>query len=173
MASAKSLSNPGHTPEPGETSYRPVRVVGLLLILQMIGLAGIGVYEFTRVEWDQLVFEQYGSEVTVETESEQVAEAVIFIVFFIPPAVLMLLAGLSLLLLKRRGWLLAAIAQGLSLGICLFIYTNPEIETQGYIYPIMIYCILMILYLNSQDVRVVFHSRRGSAKQGGEATYDS
>ena len=38
---------------------------------------------------------------------------------------------------------------------------------------IMIYCILMILYLNSQDVRVVFHSRRGSAKQAAEATHES
>jgi hypothetical membrane protein len=173
MTSAKSLSNPGHTTELGKAYYRPVRVIGLLLILQMIGLAGIGIYEFTRVEWDQLIFEQHGSEVTIETESEQVAEAVVFIAFFFPPAVLMFLAGLSLLLLKRRGWLLAAIAQGLSLGICLFIYTNPELETQSYIYPIMIYCILMILYLNSQDVRVVFHSKRDSAKQDAEATHES
>jgi hypothetical protein len=102
-----------------------------------------------------------------------VAEAVIFIVFFFPPTVLTFLAGLSLLLLKRRGWLLAAIAQGLSLGICLFIYTNPEIETQGYIYPIMVYCLVMILYLNSQDVRVVFHSRRGSSEAGAEATHEN
>ena len=173
MTPANSLSNPGHTTEPATMSYRPVKVVGLLLILQMIGLVGMGTYEFTRIEWDQLVFEQQGSEVTVETDSEQVAQAVIFIVFFFPPAVLMFIAGLSLLLLKRRGWLLAAIAQGLSLGICLFIYTNPEIETQGYIFPIMIYCILMILYLNSQDVRVLFHSRRNSAQQGVEATRES
>jgi hypothetical protein len=71
MASAKSLSNLGHTTEPGKATYRPVRVVGLLLILQMIGLTGIGVYEFMRVEWDQLVFEHYGSEVTIETESKR------------------------------------------------------------------------------------------------------
>jgi hypothetical membrane protein len=158
--------------KPASTSYRPIKVIGLLLILQMIGLAGIGVYESTKVDWDQLVYEQHGSEVTIQTESEQVAEAVVFIVFFLPPAVLMFVAGLSLLLLKRRGWLLAAIAQALTLGICLSIYTIPELETQGYIYPIMLYCILMVLYLNSQEVRVVFHSRRGSAKQGAEATHE-
>jgi hypothetical protein len=35
----------------------------------------------------------------------------------------------------------------------------------------MAYCILMILYLNSQDVRVVFHPRRGAVRQapGGAA----
>ena len=164
MTSINRLSDPGHTTKPATTSYRPIKVIGLLLILQMIGLASIGVYEFARVDWDQLVFEQHGSEVTLQTESEQVAEAIVFIVFFFAPAVLMFLAGLSLLLLKRRGWLLAAIAQGLCLGVCLFIYTNPELNTQGYIYPIMIYCILMVLYLNSHEVRVVFRSRGGSTK---------
>jgi hypothetical protein len=32
----------------------------------------------------------------------------------------------------------------------------------GYVYPIMAYCILVILYLNSHDVRVVFLSRQRS-----------
>jgi hypothetical protein len=85
----------------------------------------------------------------------------------------MFLASLGFLLLKRRGWLLAAIAEGLCLGICLLIYTQPELNTQGYIYPIMVYCILMVLYLNSREVRVVFHSRGGSTKQDAEATHDS
>jgi hypothetical protein len=33
----------------------------------------------------------------------------------------------------------------------------------------MAYCTLMILYLNSQDVRTLFHPRRGPAKPGGVA----
>jgi hypothetical protein len=173
MTSINRLSDPGRTTKSATTSYRAIKVVGLLLILQTIGLAGIGGYEFARIDWDQLVFEQHGSEVSLQTESEQVAEAIVFIVLFFPPAVLMFLASLSLLLLKRRGWLLAAIAEGLCLGICLLIYSQPELNTQGYIYPIMVYCILMVLYLNSREVRVVFHSRGGSTKQDAEATHDS
>jgi hypothetical protein len=83
MTSINRRSDPGRTTKPATTSYRTIKVVGLLLILQMIGLAGIGGYEFARVDWDQLVFEQHGSEVTLQTESEQVAEAIVFIVPFL------------------------------------------------------------------------------------------
>ena len=36
-----------------KTQYRPIRIIGLLLILQVIGLVGIGVYEFAQVDWEQ------------------------------------------------------------------------------------------------------------------------
>ena len=59
---------------------------------------------------------------------------------FIPSAVLTLLSALSFLFL-RRGWLLAAIAQGMSLAVCLWLYSWFQ---PGYVYPIMAYCVLMI-----------------------------
>ena len=58
------------------------------------------------------------------------------------------------------GFRLAAIAQGMSLAVCLWLYSWFQ---PGYVYPIMAYCILMILYLNSQDVRMVF--RPGKSPQ--------
>ena len=139
--------------KPDKTSYRPVRVIGLLLILEVIGLVGIGAYEFLQVDWQRVRFEG--------EPSRQVIEAAAF-VLFAPPAVLTLLSALSFLLLRRRGWLLAAIAQGLSVAVCLWLYSQFQ---PVYVYPIMAYCVLMILYLNSQDVRVVFHLKRGAAKQ--------
>ena len=140
--------------EPDKTSYRPVRVIGLLLILEVIGLVGLGAYEFLQVDWQQVRFEG--------EPPRQVAEVLAF-VLFAPPAVLTLLSALSFLLLRRRGWLLAAIAQGLSVAVSLWLYS---IFQPDYVYPIMAYCILMILYLNSQDVRVVFHPKRDAAKRG-------
>jgi hypothetical protein len=140
--------------EPDRTSYRPVRVIGLLLILEVIGLVGLGAYEFLQVDWQRVRFEG--------EPSRQVIEAAAF-VLFAPPAVLTLLSALSFLLLRRRGWLLAAIAQGLSVAVCLWLYSMFQ---PVYVYPIMAYCVLMILYLNSHDVRVVFHPRRYAAKQG-------
>ena len=140
--------------EPVKTSYRPVRVIGLLLILEVVGLVGLGAYEFAQVDWRRVRFEG--------EPSRQVIEAAAF-VFFAPPVVLTLLSALSFLLLRRRGWLLAAIAQGLSVAVCLWLYSEFQ---PGYVYPIMAYCVLMILYLNSNDVRVVFHPRRDAAKQG-------
>ncbi len=140
--------------EPGKTSYRPVRVIGLLLILEVIGLVGLGAFEFLQVDWQRVRFE--------EEPSQQVVEVLAF-VLFAPPAVLTLLSALSFLLLRRRGWLLAAIAQGLSVAVSLWLYSMFQ---PIYVYPIMTYCVLMILYLNSQDVRVVFHLKRDAAKQG-------
>jgi hypothetical protein len=132
-------------------SYRPVRAIGLLLILQVIGLAGLGAYEVLQVDWQRF---------SREAPSQQAIEVVV-LALFVPPAVMTLLAALSFLVLRRRGWLLAAIAQGLNLGICLWLYTEFQ---PVYVYPVMAYCILMILYLNSQDVRVVFHPGRNKQK---------
>jgi VanZ family protein len=61
--------------------------------------------------------------------------------------------------MRRRGWLLAAIAQGLSLAVSLWLYSWFQ---PTYVYPIMAYCILMILYLNSNEVRLAFLPGRGS-----------
>jgi hypothetical protein len=146
---------------PGNISYRPVRAIGLLLAFQVVCLAGLGVHEVLQVDWRQVDPQRI---VLDASSSRQLIEAVA-LALFAPPAVMTLMAALGFLLLRRRGWLLAAISQGLSLGVCLWLYTLFE---PWYVYPIMAYCVLMILYLNSQDVRVVFHAQwRTSAQQPG------
>ena len=109
----------------------------------MIGLVILGGYEFLQVDWRGI---------DLESPEHQAIEVAVF-ALFVPSAILTLLSALSFLFLRRRGWLLAAIAQGLSLAVCLWLYSLFQ---PGYVYPIMAYCVLMILYLNSQDVRVVF-----------------
>jgi hypothetical protein len=136
---------------PGNISYRPVRAIGLLLILQVIGLVGLGAYEFVRVDWQR---------VRLEAPAQAIEE--LAFALFAPSAVLTLLSALSFLLLRRKGWILAAIGQGLSLVVCLWLYSQLQ---PWYVYPIMAYCVLMILYLNSQDVRTVFHPGRDTPKR--------
>ena len=122
-------------------------MIGALLTLEVIGLVLLGGYEFLQVDW---------RDINLRTLQPQAVELAVF-ALFIPSAILTLLSALSFLFLYRRGWLLAAIAQGLSLAVCLWLYSWFQ---PGYVYPIMAYCILMILYLNSQDVRVVFQPRQ-------------
>ncbi|HWS79887.1 MAG TPA: hypothetical protein VN178_02595 [Rubrobacter sp.] len=122
-----------------------MRVIGVLLILEVIGLVLLGGYEFLQVDW---------RDIDLRTLQPQAVELAVF-ALFIPSAILTLLSALSFLFLYRRGWLLAAIAQGLSLAVCLWLYSWFQ---PGYVYPIMAYCVLMILYLNSQDVRMVFRT---------------
>lgn len=140
-----------------ETGRRPVRLVGLLLLLQAVGLSGIVFYELSRVRWRR---PDLGL-------AERAVEASASLVF-VPSAVLAFLAALGFLFLTRRGWILAALSQGATLAICLWLYSGPA---PVYVYGVMVYCILMVLYLNSQDVRVVFHAGREHAGPvpGGDA----
>ena len=142
---------------PHNTSYRPIRVIGLLLILQVVGLIGLGAYEFLQVDWQRIQLNA--------TPPPRAMEALASILF-VPSAVLTLLSALSFLLLRRKGWILAATGQGLGLAICLWLYSELQ---PWYVYPVMAYCVVMVLYLNSQEVRTMFHPRRTKAKPGGAA----
>ena len=151
-----------------QISYRPVRVVGALLLLQLVGLVGIGVYLFSSIDWDRLLALIDDQVQTLPGPLEkQLEQAILFAIFFGPPAVLLLVAGLSFMLLRRRGWLLASVAQSVILLACLFSYPDPR---PGFAYPIIAYCILMVLYLNSRNVRAVFHSKRITPASGGSET---
>jgi hypothetical protein len=133
-------------PEPDRQSYRPVRAIGLLLILEVAVIGALAAFEFSRVDWRRVIAEQVAP-------SRDVIEALVM-VMFVPAVALTLLSALGFLLLKRRGWLLGAISQGLVVATCLFLYAEYE---PIYVYPIMTYAILMILYLNVHDVRAVFY----------------
>jgi hypothetical protein len=67
------------------------------------------------------------------------------------------LSGLGFVLLRRRGWMLASVGQALIMLACLFYYGASR---PWYAYPIIAYCILMILLLNSRGVRAVVGRRR-------------
>ena len=140
--------------------YRQVRVVGALLILQGVGLMGLGVYFFGRIDWDRALVTSGQGQIYIQTIDEPLLklleQAALFAIFFLPSAVLLLLAGLSFLVVRRRGWLLATTAQSLILLVCLFAYPDPR---PSFAYPFIAYCILMVLYLNSRGVRAAFHSK--------------
>ena len=156
-------------------SYRQVRVVGALLILQAVSLMGLGVYFFSRIDWDRaLVFTNEQGQTHVQTIDgpwlEPLEQAALFAIFFLPSAVLLLLAGLSFLVVRRRGWLLATTAQSLILLVCLFAYPDPR---PSFAYPFIAYCILMVLYLNSRGVRTAFHSKEKPASSRSGTVHEA
>ena len=165
--------------KPDRISSRPIRAVGLLLILQVIGLVGLIAYGLLQVDWQQVRSDsqQQGLVLEIQPDSSQqvgeeesgleAARAIGAAILFLPSIVLAILGALGFLIFSHRGWLLASLAQTLSLGACMELYYDTVWEKPGFIYPVMLYCILMILYLNSSEVRVVFHSRRKPAKTAG------
>ncbi len=154
---------------PDKARSRSMRTIGLLLILQAIGLVGIAAFGLWQVDWQQIQrdsAQQEGMEIRLDSQQEQelqAARAIEVAIRFLPPVVLAILGALGFLFFSRRGWLLAALAQALSLWACVQLYYEWD---PGFVYPVMLYCILMVLYLNSYNVRVVFHSRRRTAQQG-------
>lgn len=132
-----------------------MRANALLLLLQAAGLAGIAAYSIWAVDWQ--AFAQVG-EGTVLIELEDEAEhAVITALVFGPAVLLALLATVGFLFMLKAGWLLAMISQGLTLLACLLIFSS---WAPDFVYPVMLYCIFMVLYLNSSAVRAAFDVRR-------------
>jgi hypothetical protein len=138
--------------------YRQTRILGVLLILQVVAMVGFGVWLFSTIDWDRiLTLANEQAQNLPKPLERQLEQAILYVIYFLPPAILLLLAGLGFVLLRRRGWMLASVAQAIIMLVCLFFYTDPR---PWFAYPIIAYCILMILYLNSQGVRAVVHSRR-------------
>jgi hypothetical protein len=136
--------------ERDRTRRRPVRAISLLLFLQALGLGAIAGYGLIGVDWAGLRFDAGGAQ-------EMAAErAVIVTLMLALPVVFALLGAVGSLFALKWGWLLAELAQGLCLGGCLLLYSE---WSPYFIYPVMAYSVLMVLYLNSRDVRVLFHAR--------------
>ena len=128
----------------------------MLLILQVVAMVGFGVWLFGTIDWDRiLTLANEQAQNLPKPLERQLEQAILYVIYFLAPAILLLLAGLGFVLFRRRGWMLASVAQAIILLVCLFFYTDPR---PWFAYPIIAYCILMILYLNSQGVRAVVHS---------------
>jgi hypothetical protein len=145
------------------TRYWPVRANGLLLVLEAAGLGGISAYNVYQVDWQQ-VQQQAETAASLSAELvEEIRRAAAIVLLLGPPAVLALLAAFGFLFMLRVGWLLAMVVQALTLLTCLLLYAEWEEflpEEPMIIYPVMLYCIVMVLYLNSSDIRAAFHVRR-------------
>ena len=142
--------------------YRQTRLLGVLLILQVGAMVGIGVWLFSRIDWDRVkVLANEPGQIQVQTIDgallKPLEQAILYVIYFLPPAILLLLAGLGFMLLRRRGWMLASVAQALIMLACLFFYGDSR---PWFAYPLMAYSILMILLLNSRSVRAAVHRRR-------------
>jgi hypothetical protein len=128
----------------------------VLLILQVVAMVGFGVWLISTIDWDRIMtLANEQAQNLPKPLERQLEQAILYVIYFLPPAILLLLAGLGFVLLRRRGWMLASVAQAIILLVCLFFYTDPR---PWFAYPLIAYCILMILYLNSQGVRAVVHS---------------
>jgi hypothetical protein len=156
-----------------------VTAVGMLLIFQAVFLACIFpilvALEFFMLPPDQQMhlFSPAGGISPLQFSGDQwLSQGVI--VFFgrgsmtLPPAVLsslvfscislpLLLVGIAFLAGWRHSWTMAVLFQGLILAFALGVYFRAQ---HSYIYPVMVFGITMVLYLNYYDVLITFQPIR-------------
>ena len=143
-------------PETNRRSH-PVTMAGLLLLTQALGLLAVGPILTTLFGQSEASSQAF--ELLSVGRSFSLSQGVGTSMLFMPLALPALLAGIGLLRLRPSAWTLAMLTQGLSLALALVIYSRDK---PIYIYPLMIYTIVAVLYLNYNDVQVAFQPKIGS-----------
>jgi hypothetical protein len=152
---APECNQPGITTDPAEGPARPwpVTAVGFLLMLQAVGLFGIGLFYVLTV--DSLVILARILEMTAgELISAATHNSLVGMVY-LPLSILGVVAAVGMWRLWPAAWLNAMLVQGLSLAVALMLYVGPR---PAYVYAVMIYSTMVVIYLYHADIRITFHT---------------
>jgi hypothetical protein len=157
----------------------PVTAVGLLLLLQAVGLLVLSIVYFGAAYLAQMgllkqLLEQSAEEQLLSLLPTPVRMWVIASLgavnedllartsevgfssiglLFVALSTLALLAAIGFLRMRRNAWTVAMLGQGLSLLMALLLYFRGKL---WYTYIIMLFNIPMVLYLNYHEVRAAF-----------------
>ena len=126
-----------------------MRVIALLLSAQAAILVAIIWVTVSSLNW-ALQFRYVFLSMTV-------MDTLLLGGLLLPMAVFNVFTSMGLWLGQRSAWLRAMTAQGILLIFCLSSYVANRGER--FIYLLMLTCIIMVLYLNTYDVRLAFTSR--------------
>jgi hypothetical protein len=126
-----------------------MRVIALLLAGQAAILVAIIWVMMASLNWEQ--------EFRAVMHSITVLDTILLGGLLLPMAIFDLFTALGLWIGQRSAWLRAMIAQGILLIFCLSSYVVNRGER--FIFLLMLTCIVIVLYLNTYDVRLSFTSR--------------
>ncbi len=148
-----NLSPPPLVPAPADARTRRwiIQIISLLLMIQAIGLLTFSVYNLFRINWEL--------ELEDAVLSVHAVEMIIIGVIFVPLAVVECVTAVGFWFVEHGAWLRAMTAQGILLLVCLtnyFFFVHPH----SVIYPTMFSCIIIVLYLNTYDVRLTFYAKK-------------
>lgn len=133
------------------TRPRSLVILAWLQILQSLGLFGYGLYRLVYFGIPEIQLEQSSTSL-VFALIEVSTSGIGFILLSLPT----FLIAIALLRFKSWAWLLAMSIQCLGLLVTLVGYVTHKPN-----YPSMILGVLLVFYLNQQDVRDAFHENNG------------
>jgi hypothetical protein len=132
---------------PVKPNLWPLRLISLLLTLQAASLLALGLVWVRQVDWLQ--------DPVQWPASGPVAERLLLGLLLLPVACFLLLTAVGVLFRQRAAWLTAMLAQGFILfnGLSNYFADNSTLPDSHLFYLILLSAILMVLYLNSNEVR--------------------
>jgi hypothetical protein len=122
--------------------------VVLLMVFQAVGLAIVPVLYLSRVNWIR--------ERALGGLSATAVDTLLFSIVSLPLAIFAGRAVWGLIHLKRSAWLQAMSIQALLLVFALATYVLQE--ANALTYWALLSCIIVVMYLNTHEVRASFHA---------------
>lgn len=126
-----------------------MRVIALLIMAQAAILLAISWVNVSSLNW-ALQFRYVFLSMTV-------MDTLLLGGLLLPMAIFNVFTAMGLWLGQRTAWLRAMTAQGILLIFCLSSYVADRGER--FIFLLMLTCIIIVLYLNTYEVRLTFNSR--------------
>ena len=149
---APECPQPGSAADPAQGPARPwpVTAVGFLLMLQAVGLFGIGLFYVLTV--DSLAILTRTLEMTTRELIWAATHNSLVGIIYLPLSILGVVAAVGMWRLWSAAWLNAMLVQGLSLAVALVLYAGPR---PAYVYAVMIYSTIVVVYLYHADIRIL------------------
>jgi hypothetical protein len=133
-----------------KTRRRTLYLLSVLLALETLGLVGVSVYAIGRIDWE--------SELEDVMISVEALETIALSLLLLPLAVVTGITAAGFLRIGRGAWLRAMVIQGIILTLCLWLYMSGL--AHRVVYAGMLYAILIVWYLNTNEVRSAFYARK-------------
>lgn len=156
------VNNEKHNNQVSEQTYNKsskrswtVTILAFLLTIQGLGMLALASYHLTLVNLSLVI-----------TPGELLTEFPVAMtgLAFYGLGLLGLLASLGFFRLWPFAWVLAITQQGLNLTVAISLYFQNK---PFYIFPMMLYSILMVIYLHYSDIIATFRTRPVTEEWGG------
>jgi hypothetical protein len=138
------------TPVDFRARRRTLYLISVQLAVETLAMVAVCVYAIGRVDWEQELAQASLSLIAMETIGLSLV--------LLPVAAIAGITAADFLRVGRGAWVRAMIVQGVVLSLCLGLYAAGH--ASRLVFGGMFYAILVVWYLNTNEVRSAFYARK-------------